>query len=223
MKFDFAYMAEAFWDLLRYVPITVAMAIVSMAFAVVIAVLIALVQRNKTPGLLQLATVYLSFFRGTPVLVQLFIIYFGLPQLFPELNSMGALTAVIMGLSLNTSAYLAEIFRAALDSVERGQLEAAYTVGMTSIQALRRIILPQAARNAVPGMGNIFIGLLKSTSLAFTLGVTELLAEGKMLTASTLKFFEVYIDVAIIYWLLTIFYSWLQSRLENKLGKPYNL
>lgn len=216
-------MAEAFWDLLRYVPITVAMAIVSMAFAVVIAVLIALVQRNKTPGLLQLATVYLSFFRGTPVLVQLFIIYFGLPQLFPELNSMGALTAVIMGLSLNTSAYLAEIFRAALDSVERGQLEAAYTVGMTSIQALRRIILPQAARNAVPGMGNIFIGLLKSTSLAFTLGVTELLAEGKMLTASTLKFFEVYIDVAIIYWLLTIFYSWLQSRLENKLGKPYNL
>ncbi|RNB78151.1 ABC transporter permease subunit, partial [Brevibacillus fluminis] len=130
-------MAEAFFDLLEYVPITVAMSIVSMAFAVVIAVLIALVQRNKTPGLLQLATVYLSFFRGTPVLVQLFIIYFGLPQLFPELNSMGALTAVIMGLSLNTSAYLAEIFRAALDSVERGQLEAAYTVGMTSIQALR--------------------------------------------------------------------------------------
>ncbi|WP_460267461.1 amino acid ABC transporter permease, partial [Clostridium tertium] len=138
----------------------------------------------------QLSKLYISFFRGVPTLVQLFLIYYGLPQLFPEMSKMTALTAAIIGLSLKNAAYLAEIFRAALNSVDDGQLEACLSVGMTKLQAYRRIILPQAIRNAIPATGNTFIGLLKETSLAFTLGVMEMFAQGKMYASGNLKYFE---------------------------------
>ncbi|MEK8127804.1 amino acid ABC transporter permease [Paenibacillus filicis] len=221
MQFDMTYVWKIIPDLLRYVPITLLMAVLAMVLAVVLGLVLALVIKSKIPVLVQLSGVYISFFRGTPVLVQLFIIYFGLPQLYDGFNAISAFNAVILGLSLNTSAYLAEVFRAALDSVDRGQLEAGYSVGMSYPAALRRIILPQAVVNALPATGNIFIGMIKNTSLAFTLGVTELLAEGKMLSSSSLKFFEVYFVVGLIYWALTIVYSRLQAWLEHKLSKPY--
>ncbi|WP_087975012.1 amino acid ABC transporter permease [Oceanobacillus rekensis] len=222
MNFDIGYMIEIFPELLKYIPITLYLAIVSMVFAVIIGVILSLILVNKVPVFYQLAKVFISFFRGTPVLVQLLMIYFGLPQLFPMLNSIGAGTAAIIAFSLNTSAYLAEIFRAGLVSVDKGQAEAAITVGMTYPQALRGIILPQAIRNALPATGNMFIGLIKNSSLAFTIGVTELLAQGKLMASSSLKFFEAYLAVGIIYWILTILYSWIQDWYERKLNKPYS-
>lgn len=119
------------------------------------------------------------------------------------------------------AAYLAEIFRAALNSVDEGQLEACLSVGMTKLQAYRRIILPQAVRNAIPATGNTFIGLLKETSLAFTLGVMEMFAQGKMYASGNLKYFETYLAVAIVYWVLTIIYSILQDLFERAMSKPY--
>ncbi|MCB5336558.1 putative amino-acid permease protein YxeN [Bacillus amyloliquefaciens] len=177
--------------------------------------------KNRIPVLHQLSKVYISFFRGVPTLVQLFLIYYGLPQLFPGMSKMTALTAAIIGLSLKNAAYLAEIFRAALNSVDEGQLEACLSVGMTKSQAYRRIIFPQAVRNALPATGNTFIGLLKETSLAFTLGVMEMFAQGKMYASGNLKYFETYLAVAVMYWILTIIYSVLQDLLERAISKPY--
>lgn len=154
-------------------------------------------------------------------MVQLFLIYFGLPQLFPAMTSMDALTAVIIGLSIKNSAYLAEIFRAALNSVDEGQLEACLSVGMTRWQSYVRIIFPQAVRNAIPATGNTFIGLLKETSLAFTIGVAEMFAQGKMIASANYKYFETYLAVGIVYWVLTIIYSFLQDLFERKISKPY--
>ncbi|WP_028552852.1 MULTISPECIES: amino acid ABC transporter permease [unclassified Paenibacillus] len=221
MNFDVQAMLGAFPILIKYIPITIMMAVVSMIFAIIMGYAIAMLTKNRTPVIYQLASLYSSFFRGTPTLVQLFLIYYGLPQLFPSFSAMDSLTAAIIGLSLKNSAYLAEIFRAALNSVEKGQLEACLSVGMTKAQAFRRIILPQAIRNAIPATGNTFIALVKETSLAFTLGVAELFAEGKMIATASLKFFETYSAIAIVYWVLTIIYSFLQELLERKLSKPY--
>ncbi len=221
MNFDIGYMVEILPELLVYIPITLYLAIVSMVIAVIIGVALSLILVNKTPVALQLSKLYISFFRGTPVLVQLLMIYFGLPQLFPWLNSLSAVNAAIIAFSLNTSAYLAEIFRAALTSVDKGQTEAAISTGLTYRQALWGIVLPQAVRNAVPATGNMFIGLIKNSSLAFTIGVTELLAQGKLLATATLQFFEAYLAVGIIYWGMTILYSWLQKWYEARINKPY--
>lgn len=221
MNFDIRYMIEIIPELLKYVPITLYISITAMIIAIVIGIGLALILVNRVPVLLQLAKVYISFFRGTPPLVQLLMIYFGLPQIFPVFNSISAVTAAIIAFSLNISAYLAEVFRAALESVDKGQLEAAYTVGMSYSQAMKGVVLPQAVRNAIPATGNNFIGLLKNSSLAFTIGVTELLAQGKLLASSTLKFFEAYLAVALIYWALTAIYSRLQAWYEKRISKPY--
>lgn len=176
---DWGFMFSAFPALIEALPITLLMAVAAMVFAVIGGLILALITKNRIPVLHQLSKVYISFFRGVPTLVQLFLIYYGLPQLFPGMSKMTALTAAIIGLSLKNAAYLAEIFRAALNSVDEGQLEACLSVGMTKSQAYRRIIFPQAVRNALPATGNTFIGLLKETSLAFTLGVMEMFAQGK--------------------------------------------
>ncbi|MDR4433599.1 amino acid ABC transporter permease [Bacillus tequilensis] len=218
---DWEFMISAFPTLIQALPITLFMAVAAMIFAIIGGLILALITKNKIPVLHQLSKLYISFFRGVPTLVQLFLIYYGLPQLFPEMSKMTALTAAIIGLSLKNAAYLAEIFRAALNSVDDGQLEACLSVGMTKLQAYRRIILPQAIRNAIPATGNTFIGLLKETSLAFTLGVMEMFAQGKMYASGNLKYFETYLAVAIVYWVLTIIYSILQDLFERAMSKPY--
>lgn len=218
---DWEFVISAFPTLIQALPITLFMAIAAMIFAIIGGLILALITKNKIPVLHQLSKLYISFFRGVPTLVQLFLIYYGLPQLFPEMSKMTALTAAIIGLSLKNAAYLAEIFRAALNSVDDGQLEACLSVGMTKFQAYRRIILPQAIRNAIPATGNTFIGLLKETSLAFTLGVMEMFAQGKMYASGNLKYFETYLAVAIVYWVLTIIYSILQDLFERAMSKPY--
>ncbi|MFV8314447.1 amino acid ABC transporter permease [Aerococcus urinaeequi] len=221
MTFDFAYMMEILPDLLGYLPITLYLTLASMAIAVIIGGLFSVVLVNKVPVLTQIIQVIMSFFRGTPPIVQLLLIYFGLPQILPIATGMSAETASILTFSLNTAAYLAEVFRAALVSVDEGQVEAAMTVGLTYGQTLRGIVLPQAVRNAIPGTGNTFVGLLKNSSLAFTIGVVELLAQGKLFASNSLKFFEAYFAVALIYWALTILYSLLQNWYEKHLAVPY--
>ena len=220
MNFDVGYMLKLFPSILAYLPVTLIISISAIFFATLIGLLLAIMLRSSRL-LRSLAAVYISFFRGTPVLVQLLIIYFGLPQVFPLLNAMGAIYAVILGLSLNSAAYLAEIFRAGIDSVDKGQIEASVASGLSLPVAFWRIILPQVCRNAIPATGNIYIGLIKNSSLAFTLGVTELLSAGKLVATESLKYFEAYSAVAIIYWIVTIVLSELQRRVEKTIGKPY--
>lgn len=222
MNFDVGYMLGIIPQILTYLPITLFISLCSIVLATALGAGLAVLLRSIRP-LALFAHLYISFFRGTPVLVQLLIIYFGLPQLFPALNSLSATHAVIIGLSLNSAAYLAEVFRAAIDSVDRGQWEASLASGLSHVHAARRILLPQACRNAIPAAGNIWIGLIKNSSLAFTLGVSELLAGGKLIATESLKFFEAYFAVGLVYWALTIVLSALQRQLERYIGKPYVL
>lgn len=221
MDFDFQYMLEVIPNLLVYIPTTLYITVISMVVAIVIGGLFAIILFNKVPVLSQLVQVLSSFFRGTPAIVQLLLVYFGLPQIIPALTSMTATQASILALSLNTAAYLAEVFRAALASVDVGQVEAAMSVGLNYRQTLRGIILPQALRNALPGTGNTFVSLMKNSSLTFTIGVVEIVAQGKILAAASLRFFEVYFAIALIYWGLTILYTWIQEWYEDHINRPY--
>ena len=138
--------------------------------ALVLSLILAIVRVFRVPALHWLAMLYISFFRGTPLLVQLFLLYYGLPQLFPIFVGMDAFTAAIIGLTLHFAAYMAESIRAAILGIHKSQMEAALSIGMSRLQAMQRIILPQAARIATPSLMNYFIDMIKSTSLAFTLG-----------------------------------------------------
>lgn len=220
-NFDMQYTMDLFPLLLKYLNVTITMAVISMLIALVLSLVIALIRTYKIRVLYSLSSVYISFFRGTPLLVQLFLLYYGVPQIFPIFKSMNAYTAAVIGLSLNASAYMAEIIRGSILSVDKGQMEAALSVGMTSLQGMKNIVLPQAARTAIPSLANSFIDLLKGSSLAFTLGVAEIMAKAQMEAAGSYKFFEAYLAVAIIYWGIVIVFSYLQKKLENKMNQAY--
>lgn len=219
--FDIDYTLGIFPILLKYVDITLSMAFISTAIALVIAILIAIIKTFNTKVLSQIADVYISFFRGTPLLVQLFLLYYGLPQIFPSFSSLDAYTASILGLSLHFSAYMAEAIRGAISSIEKGQFEAAESLGMSQTQTFIYIILPQAIRVAIPSLMNNFIDLLKSTSLAFTLGVPEIMAKAQLEASSSFKYFESFLAVALVYWALVVSFGYLQRKLEKRLNKAY--
>lgn len=221
MNFDVSYLLEAFPALLAYLPMTLFLAITSMLIASVIGLVLAVIIRNRIPLLSQLAEVYVSFFRSVPTLVTLFIFYFGIPQLFPGISFINAISATIIALSFKTAANLAEEFRGALSSVDPGQMEACLSVGLTRRQGFRQVVLPQTVRMAIPGMSNYLIMLIKESSLAFTVGVTEIFSQTKIIASNSYRFLESYIAVAIIYWAVTILLTLVQKQLEKRLNKPY--
>ncbi|MGF1903936.1 amino acid ABC transporter permease [Aliivibrio salmonicida] len=221
MGFDFAYMIELLPILFKYLGTTLEMAVWGLFFALAIALVLANLRVFKVPVLDQLSQLYISFFRGTPLLVQLFLLYYGLPQVFPIFVGLDAFSAAVIGLTLHFAAYMAESIRAAIIGVDRSQMEASLSIGMTTSQAMRRIILPQATRIALPSLMNYFIDMIKSTSLAFTLGVSEIMAKAQMEASSSFKFFEAFLAVALIYWGVVIILTQVQTWAEKKLNKAY--
>ena len=193
---DLDYMLGLVPVILGYVPLTLFMAVAGMVCALILASLLAVERVAKVPVLDWFVIVFISFFRGTPLLVQLFLFYFGLPQVLSFLSDINGVTAAIMGLTLHFSAYMAESIRAAIMGVDRSQWEAAQSIGMTQGQMMWRIILPQAARIAAPTLVNYFIDMIKGTSLAFTLGVTEMMGAAQKEAAGSFLYFEAYLVVA---------------------------
>lgn len=218
---DLEYMWGLLPVLLRYLPLTLQMATIAMLFALVLACLLAVVRVSRVPGLNGLALLFISFFRGTPLLVQLFLFYYGLPQLFSSLIAITGVAAAVLGLTLHFSAYMAESIRAAIVGIDRSQTEAALSIGMTQSQLMRRIILPQATRVATPTLMNYFIDMIKATSLAFTLGVTELMGATQKEASGSFLYLEAFLLVAVIYWVIVEMLSWGQRRLESYLNKAY--
>ncbi|MBE95174.1 amino acid ABC transporter permease [Marinobacter sp.] len=208
--------------LLGYLPLTLQLAGVGMVLALILACLFAVVRVLGIPVLNQLTIVFISFFRGTPLLVQLFLFYYGLPQLVSALTVIDGVTATIMGLTMHFSAYMAESIRAAILGVDRSQTEAALSIGMTNSQLMRRIVLPQATRVALPTLMNYFIDMIKATSLAFTLGVTELMGATQKEAAGSFLYFEAFIVAAVMYWIVVEMLSKLQHYLEIRLNKAYS-
>lgn len=218
---DWNYLADLFPILIQYLPITLGLTVLATIIALILGLVLALVLLFQVPIASNAANVYISFFRGTPLLVQLFLIYYGLPQVFPDFKDMTAYSAAILGLSLHFSAYMAESMRGAIGSVPKHQTEAAFSVGMTLTQTMWRIILPQAGRAAVPALMNNVIDLLKSTSLVFTLGVTEIMAKAQQEASSSFNFFESYLAVALLFWVFVSLLTYMQQRIERHLNKAF--
>jgi putative amino-acid transport system permease protein len=218
MNFDLNHFINVFPVIGRALPITISIAIFAMIFGLIMGTLITFLRRSPFQLITNIFDVYVSFFRGTPLMVQLFIFFFGLPQIFPIFSRLNAYNASIIVMSINASAYISEVIRSALNSVDDGQLEAALSMGMTKVQAMERIILPQAFRIAIPPLGNTFINLIQGTSLTFMLGLQDIMAVAKMTAASTYRFFETYMAVGIIYWIITTLASKGNNYLERKLN-----
>ncbi|MFD0589466.1 amino acid ABC transporter permease [Paenibacillus sp. GCM10027627] len=221
MNFDLSYFVNSLPRLLSYLPITLMLAVLSMLFAVILGIILETMIRSPLKALSVSANAYILFFRSTPLLVQLFLLYYGLPQIIPSLSAMDAFQATVIGISLNNGAYLAETFRGAIDSVDRGQMEAAQSVGMTRLQSFYRIVFPQAYRIALPSLGNTFLVIIKETSLGFTLGLTEMMGQAKLMAADTLKVMETFLSVSLLYLIVALLFGKFQGKLEKKVGRPY--
>lgn len=202
--------------LLKGTLFTLELSLGGMVFGLLLGFMLALMRLSRFWPLSWLSRFYVSVFRGTPLIAQLFMIYYGLPQFGIELDP---IPAAMIGLSLNTAAYTSETLRAAISSIEKGQWEAAASIGMNPWQTLRRVILPQAARTALPPLGNSFIGLVKDTSLAATIQVPELFRQAQLVTSRTLEVFTMYLAASIIYWVLATVLSFLQNRLEDRVNR----
>ena len=207
-------MLDSLWPLLRAgLVFTVPLAILSFAFGLTLGFLTAVVRLFAPRPVAAIARFYVWFIRGTPLLVQLFVIFYGLPSLGILID---AFPAALIGFSLSVGAYTSEIFRAALLSIPKGQWEAAYAIGMTRRQALTRTVVPQAVRVAVPPLSNSFISLVKDTSLAAAITVPELFQQAQRIVAATYEPLILYIQAALLYLVFSSVLSWLQGRLERR-------
>lgn len=208
---------DSFWKiLLPGLTVTIPLTAIAFSLALVIAVVTALVQYAQVPVLKDIARLYIWATRGTPLLVQLFIVFYGLPHAGVLINPF---VAAVIVFSINEGAYCAETMRAALESVPRGQLEAGLTSGMTWLQTIRRIVLPQAFRTAFPTLGNSLIAMVKDTSLAANITVTEMFMTTQRIVARTYEPLLLYVEVGLIYLLfctvLTRVQSWGEERLRT--------
>lgn len=212
-------MSEALPQMLKSALIyTVPLTVISFAIALFISIMIALVQYSDVPVAKQIARFYIWIMRGTPVLVQLFIVFYGLPKLGLVIN---AYVATVITFSLNEGAYMAETMRGALESVPKGQIEAGYCVGMTYWQIMRRIVLPQAFKVAFPGLSNSIVALLKETSLASTITLPEMFMETKRIASRNFEYLILYVEVALVYLAITTLITFAQRKLEKKFNKGY--
>ncbi|ACZ30158.1 polar amino acid ABC transporter, inner membrane subunit [Xylanimonas cellulosilytica DSM 15894] len=212
---DWDLFTSSLWPLVRGGLVgTLPLSLASFAIGLVIALGIALLRLSTHPVLSWLGRAYVSLIRGTPLLVQLFVIFYGLPSIGVVIDPW---PSAIVAFSLNVGGYAAEVMRAAILSVPQGQWEAAYTIGMRRTTTLRRVVLPQAARVSVPPLSNTFISLVKDTSLASLILVAEAFRAAQVIAAATSEFMLLYLQVALVYWLFCTVLSFGQGRIERKL------
>ncbi len=232
LRFDPSYIGEHYGFVLQGVLTTLGVSVASIAVATILALLGALGRLSNNSLAQGIAGFYVSIVRGTPLLIQIYIIYLGLPQIGTQLQSLGmvqlgkaltlsAIQSGIFALSLNYGAYMTEIFRAGIQSISHGQREAAISLGLTGWQTMRRIILPQAIRIIIPDIGNQFIAMQKDSALVSVMGVWEITYRANRFGRKDSKFMEMFILAAMLYWILTIVSSWLEERLEKRMAHAY--
>ncbi len=199
--------------ILGAVKYTIPLTIIAFILGLLVALLTAMMRLSKSRILRIPAVVYVSAIRGTPLLVQLFIIFFGLPSIGVTIDPF---PSAVIAFTLNVGAYASEIVRASILSISKGQWEAAFTIGMTRSMALRRIILPQATRVSIPPLSNSFISLVKDTSLASLILVAELFRQAQEIAARTFDFLLLYTEAGLIYWVICFILSLFQNQLEKR-------
>lgn len=203
-----AFLLEAAW-------VTLEISVLSILLGLILGLIAALMKISKIRPLVWLVDFYLWVIRGTPVLVQLFLVYFGLPQVGIEI---GPFLSSVIALGVNAGAYIAEIYRGGIMSVPKGQIEAAESLGMTYWKTMRRIVLPQAFRVSIPALGNQAISMLKDSSLASLVTVSELMMVSQRFASTNYAFIEFYITAAILYLILTTLFSYLINKIEFRLS-----
>jgi polar amino acid transport system permease protein len=213
---DFRFMLKYTPFIMKGVGTTIYVSLLSIVSACVLALFGALGRLSKNPIFYGTATFYISIVRGTPLIVQIFVIYLGLPQMGIVIS---AVPAGIIALGVNYGAYMTEIFRAGIQSIGRGQIEAAHSLGMTYTQMMKRVVLPQALRLIIPPTGNEFIAMLKDSALVNFLGVWELFFRAIKVGRQNFRNMETLIIAGLFYWMVTIIFQYFQSRLENRLSK----
>jgi len=211
-EFKFNILIDAYPLLLEGLLVTVKISILAFIFALLVGIVVG-VSRSNSKRLNRLLALYVEVFRGTPLLIQLFFIYYGLPSLGLKMNNY---TAGVIGLGLNGGAYISEIIRGALYSVERGQQEAAYSLGLSWLQSMMYIIIPQAIRVAIPPLVNSLSATIKESSLVSVLAITELTRVSQLVYTRTFRAFEVYLAVGALYFIMIYFASYLSKYLERK-------
>lgn len=220
MRIDWGLAIESLPILLQGAKITIEFTVVSVFFGAILGLFFALGRMSRNFIIKKLCGAYIDFFRGTPLLVQILIIYVGVPQLFGfSMPDNYQYLAGFTALSLNCGAYTAEIFRSGIQSIDLGQSEAARSLGMSHYQSMRYIILPQAIKVVVPPLGNEFIAMLKDSSLLAFIAIEDLLYSGKIIVGRTFQSMPVYLMVAFIYLCMTMVLSMLVNYTEKRLGK----
>ncbi|WP_219838512.1 amino acid ABC transporter permease [Paenibacillus sp. R14(2021)] len=231
MKLDPSFIWTALIELLPAIPTTLLVTAVSVLCGFVIGTAVALIRMYKVPLLYPAAVAYVTVIRGTPMLTHLLIIYFGLPLIIDGISSLLGLgfrsssipmiDFAFIAFSITAGAYMSEVVRSGLLVVNRGQIEAAYSVGMSTPQALRRIVFPQAFAASIPNLANSVIGMLHASTLAFTVSVVEINAKAQIVASTNWKFFEAYLAAAVIFWGLTVLIERLAALLEKRINS-YN-
>ena len=216
MTFDMDLVFNSFPLLLVGAGVTIQITVLSTAIGFVIGLIVGVARISHVRLLRMLAEVYVEFFRGTPLLVQIFLFYFALPVLTGQ--RIDPFIAAISACGINSGAYVAEIFRAGIQSVDDGQMEAGRSLGMTWLQTMRYIIVPQAFKRVIPPLGNEFIAMLKDSSLVSVIGFEELTRRGQLIIAKTYGSFEIWMSVAVIYLVMTLTISRFVAYLERRYG-----
>jgi polar amino acid transport system permease protein len=218
-KIDAAFLGEWAPYILQGVPITIFVSVTSIALAIVLATLGALGRLSRNPVIYAIASFYVSLVRGTPLVVQLLFFYLALPQIWEGFARIPVIALGISALAFNYGAYMTEIFRAGIQAVPRGQVEAASALGMTERMTMRRVVLPQAIRIITPAIGNEFIAMIKDSALVSIITVQELLWRAQRIGQSNFRTLETLLLAALVYWVLTIILSIFQDRLEKRMAQ----
>ena len=226
MVIDIPFIWVAFKEISKAIPLTLMLAIVPVIIGFLIGFVVTLIREYKVKGLYFIANGYVSFFRGTPAIMHIMIIYFGIPMVVDSVvdslnlpfqtNTIPIAFYVLLALSLTAGAYLSEIIRSGIASVSKGQIEAAYSIGMTTPQALIRILFPQALAKSIPNFTNLSVGFLHMTSIAFLVSQKELTGTANIVASSNLKFLESFIAAGLIYWGISLMMEGIYYLMEKR-------
>ncbi len=225
---DYNFLARTFLKTFKAAPVSLEITFVSLLLAIIPAFLIAIIRIKKIPVLNQLSIVYVSFIRGTPIVLQILVLYSILPSLlnayFKKIGStvnvfdLNPIIYAFTVFALNSTATLSEVFRSALSAVNKGQYEAGISIGLSPIQTYRRIIIPQAIKSAIPNICNLTISVLKNTSLAFIMTVKDITAVAKLEAAPGYNYIEAYTDIFVVYIIICLIIQWIFKVVEKKLN-----
>ncbi|MDR2196741.1 MAG: amino acid ABC transporter permease [Coriobacteriales bacterium] len=230
-ELDLGYMLQIIGVIAERLPVTLVISLVPMFLGTLLAIGIALIRIYRVPVINQICIVYVSFIRGTPTVVQLLLVFYGLPWLIQQIgtlinpgwsydfNLLPPEAFAIVALSIATSAYSSELIRSAIESVDRGQLEAAESIGLGPLKVMLKVVFPQAALNALPNLGNSLLGLIKDSSLAFTVTVVDVMGMARIVGARSLRYLEAYFAVSIIYWVVCIIVELIFRIVEYRLSR----